>query len=107
MSTPNIPGPSAQPGPGAEDTGAEDTGGFLNRQTLTFIAFILAPVLGLVTAVMGLVLVLQDKVVAGVVFLVVLTQVFVVLGLWAYAQRRKLLGGTAPGASDGGAAPRR
>ena len=45
--------------------------------------------------------------VAGVVFLVVLTQVFVVLGLWAYAQRRKLLGGTAPGASDGGAAPRR
>ena len=86
MSTPNIPGPSAQPGPGAEDTG-----GFLNRQTLTFIAFILAPVLGLVTAVMGLVLVLQDKVVAGVVFLVVLTQVFVGLGLWAYAQRRKLL----------------
>lgn len=103
MSTPNTPG-----GPGTPATrDAEDTGGFLNRQTLTFIAFILAPVLGLVTAVMGLVLVLQDKVVAGVVFLVVLTQVFVVLGLWAYAQRKKLLGGTAPGARAGGAAPRR
>ena len=103
MSTPNTPG-----GPGTPATrDAEGTVGFLNRQTLTFIAFILAPVLGLVTAVMGLVLVLQDKVVAGVVFLVVLTQVFVVLGLWAYAQRKKLLGGAAPGARAGGAAPRR
>lgn len=106
MSTPNTPG---RPGTPAQPVtpGAEDTGGFLNRQTLTFIAFILAPVLGLVTAVMGLVLVLQDKVVAGVVFLVVLTQVFVVLGLWAYAQRKKLLGGNQPGASGTGAAPRR
>ncbi len=83
MSTPNSRPQTA--------AGADAQTGFLNRQTLTFIAFILAPVLGLVTAVMGLVLVLQDKVVAGVVFLVVLTQVFVGLGLWAYAQRRKLL----------------
>lgn len=67
-----------------------DSPGFLNHQTLAFLAFILAPVLGLVTAVMGLIFVLQGHTVIGVVFLVLITQVFVALGLWANARRRSL-----------------
>lgn len=63
----------------------------LNKSTLTFIAFVACPVLGLVTAVMGLVLILSGSVVPGVVFLVILTQVFVVGGIWASRKRSSLL----------------
>jgi hypothetical protein len=63
----------------------------LNKTTLTFIAFIACPVLGLVTAVMGLVMILSGDVVPGVIFLVVLTQVFVAGGIWASRKRSSLL----------------
>jgi uncharacterized membrane protein YpjA len=63
----------------------------LNRTTLTFIAFVACPVLGLVTAVMGLVMILSGDVIPGVIFLVVLTQVFVVGGIWATRKRSSLL----------------
>lgn len=62
----------------------------MNKTTLTFIAFIACPILGLVTAVMGLVMIFTDNVVMGVVFLVVLTQVFIAGGLWALMKRRSL-----------------
>ncbi|HEY4614759.1 MAG TPA: NF038396 family protein [Citricoccus sp.] len=63
----------------------------LNKTTLTFIAFIACPVLGLVTAVMGLVMILAGDVIPGVIFLVVLTQVFVAGGIWASRKRSSLL----------------
>jgi hypothetical protein len=66
----------------------------LNKTTLTFIAFIACPVLGLVTAVMGLVMIFTDNVVMGVVFLVLLTQVFIFGGLWATLKRKSLTGDT-------------
>lgn len=62
----------------------------MNKTTLTFIAFIACPILGLVTAVMGLVMIFTGNLVMGVVFLVVLTQVFIVGGLWALTKRRSL-----------------
>lgn len=65
----------------------------LNKTTLTFIAFVACPVLGLVTAVMGLVMILSGDVIPGVIFLVVLTQVFVVGGIWATRKRSSLLKG--------------
>lgn len=64
----------------------------LNRTTLTFIAFIACPVLGLVSAVMGLVMILSGDVIPGVIFVVVLTQVFVVAGVWTTRKRNSLLG---------------
>ncbi|MFB9071791.1 NF038396 family protein [Citricoccus parietis] len=42
------------------------------------------------TAVMGLVMIFTDNVVMGVVFLVVLTQVFIFGGLWATLKRKSL-----------------
>ncbi|NUL48544.1 hypothetical protein F7P69_25540 [Cellulosimicrobium funkei] len=62
----------------------------LNKTTLTFIAFVACPILGLVTAVMGLIMIFTDNVVMGVVFLVVLTQVFIFGGLWATLKRKSL-----------------
>ncbi|WP_413544004.1 NF038396 family protein [Citricoccus nitrophenolicus] len=64
----------------------------MNKTTLTFIAFIACPILGLVTAVMGLVMIFTDNVLMGVIFLVVLTQVFIFGGLWALMKRRSLTG---------------
>lgn len=62
----------------------------MNKTTLTFIAFIACPILGLVTAVMGLVMIFTDNLVMGVIFLVVLTQVFIFGGLWALMKRKSL-----------------
>ncbi|MFC7401138.1 NF038396 family protein [Citricoccus sp. GCM10030269] len=62
----------------------------LNKTSLTFIAFIACPILGLVTAVMGLVMIFTDNVIMGVVFLVLLTQVFIAGGVWATLKRRSL-----------------
>jgi uncharacterized membrane protein YpjA len=62
----------------------------LNKTTLTFIAFVACPVLGLVTAVMGLVMILSGDVIPGVIFLVVLTQAFVFGGIWATRKRSSL-----------------
>jgi len=63
----------------------------LDKTTLAFIAFVACPVLGLVSAVMGLVMILTGDVAMGVVFLVVVAQVFVLGGLWATRKRRSLL----------------
>lgn len=62
----------------------------LNKTTLTFIAFVACPILGLVSAVMGLVMIFTDNLVMGVVFLVLVTQVFIVGGIWALMKRRSL-----------------
>lgn len=70
---------------------AKDDGhsGLLDGDALTFLALIAMPVLAFVCAVLGLVLVLQDKTVAGLVFLLVLTQVFAVGGLLAWNRRKR------------------
>src|SRR5699024_1168487 len=51
---------------------------------LAFIGLVAGPLLALVCAGMGLYLVLTGKTIAGVVFILVLTQLFIGLGLWAY-----------------------
>lgn len=56
---------------------------------LTFIGLVAGPLLALVCAGMGLYLVLTGKTIAGVVFILVLTQLFIGLGLWAYNARKK------------------
>lgn len=61
----------------------------LSPQAVTFLALIAFPVLAFVCAVLGLILVLQGKTVAGLVFLLVLTQVFAVGGLIAWNKRRR------------------
>lgn len=63
--------------------------GLLDAQTVTFLALIAFPVLAFVCAVMGLILILQGKTVAGLVFLLVLTQAFAVGGLITWNRRRR------------------
>lgn len=67
--------------------------GLLDGQAVAFLALIAFPVLAFVCAVMGLVLVLQGKVVVGLVFLLVLTQVFAVGGLITWNRRRRARSG--------------
>ena len=61
----------------------------LSPQAVTFLALVAFPVLAFVCAVMGLILVLQGKTIAGLVFLLVLTQAFAVGGLIAWNKRKR------------------
>ena len=61
----------------------------LSPQAVTFLALVALPVLAFVCAVLGLILVLQGKTLAGLVFLLVLTQVFAVGGLIAWNRRKR------------------
>ena len=61
----------------------------LSRQAVSFLALVALPVLAFVCAVLGLILVLQGKTLAGLVFLLVLTQVFAVGGLIAWNRRKR------------------
>lgn len=72
-------------------TGASRTGGagLLTPQAVTFLALVAFPVLAFACAVLGLILVLQGKVVAGLVFLLVLTQLFAVGGLITWNRRKR------------------
>lgn len=61
----------------------------LSPQAVSFLALVALPVLAFVCAVLGLILVLQGKTIAGLVFLLVLTQVFAVGGLIAWNRRKR------------------
>ncbi|MCT2325102.1 NF038396 family protein [Micrococcus luteus] len=61
----------------------------LSPQAVSFLALVALPVLAFVCAVLGLILVLQGKTLAGLVFLLVLTQVFAVGGLIAWNRRKR------------------
>ena len=61
----------------------------LSPQAVSFLALVVLPVLAFVCAVFGLILVLQGKTIAGLVFLLVLTQVFAVGGLIAWNKRKR------------------
>ena len=61
----------------------------LSPQAVSFLALVVLPVLAFVCAVLGLILVLQGKTIAGLVFLLVLTQVFAVGGLIAWNKRKR------------------
>ena len=61
----------------------------LSPQAVSFLALVALPVLAFVCAVLGLILVLQGKTLAGLVFLLVLTQVFAVGGLIAWNKRKR------------------
>lgn len=80
---PTDPRTTAPERPAASRTGA------LDPQAVTFLALVAFPVLAFVCAVMGLILVLQGKVLAGLVFLLVLTQVFALGGLITWNRRRR------------------
>jgi len=61
----------------------------LSPQAVSFLALVALPVLAFVSAVFGLILVLQGKTLAGLVFLLVLTQVFAVGGFIAWNKRKR------------------
>ena len=56
---------------------------------LAFIGLVAGPLLALVCAGMGLYLVFTGKTIAGIIFILVLTQIFIGVGLWAYNARKK------------------
>ncbi|MDX2340190.1 NF038396 family protein [Micrococcus sp. M4NT] len=64
-------------------------GGLLSGDALTFLALIALPVLAFVCAVFGLILVLQGKTIAGLVFLLVLTQAFAIGGFMLGNRRKR------------------
>lgn len=59
------------------------------QMVLAFLGLVAGPLLALVCAGMGLYLVLTGKTIAGLIFLLVLTQAFIGVGLWAYNARKK------------------
>lgn len=63
--------------------------GLLDQQSITFLALIACPILALVCAGMGLVFILQGHLIVGVLFILVLAQVFVAGGLWASSRRKR------------------
>lgn len=65
--------------------------GFSNAVVLGLAAYVVFPVLALITAVMGLVLILNDRLVPGLIFLAVILQAWVIAGLWTHLRRRKIL----------------
>lgn len=64
--------------------------GFASAAVLGFIAYAMMPILALITAVMGLVLVVRENVPAGIAFLAMM-QVFVVVGIVVHVKRRRLV----------------
>lgn len=59
------------------------------HMVLAFLGLVAGPLLALVCAGMGLYLVIMGKTIAGVIFILVLTQLFIGVGLWAYNARKK------------------
>lgn len=59
------------------------------QMVLAFVGLVAGPLLALVCAGMGLYLVVTGQTIAGVVFILVLTQIFIGIGLWAYNARKK------------------
>lgn len=71
--------------------------GFADAVVFGLAAYVVFPVLALVTAIMGLILVLNDRIVPGMVFLALIMQLWVAGGIWAHSRRRRLMQ-QAPGA---------
>lgn len=69
--------------------------GFTNAVVLGLAAYVVFPVLALITAVMGLVLILNDRLVPGLIFLIVILQAWVIAGVWTHLRRKKILDRTA------------
>lgn len=69
--------------------------GFTNAVVLGMAAYVVFPVLALVTAVLGLVLILNDRLIPGMIFLAIILQLWVAGGLWTHFRRRKVLERTA------------
>lgn len=59
------------------------------QMVMAFVGLVAGPLLALVCAGMGLYLVVTGQTIAGVVFILVLTQIFIGIGLWAYNARKK------------------
>src|SRR5690625_191879 len=59
------------------------------HMVLAFLGLVAGPLLALVCAGMGLYLVIMGKTIAGVIFILVLTQLFIGVGLWAYTAAKK------------------
>ncbi len=75
----------------AQGNAVADESGFASPLVLGIAGYVIFPILALVTATLGFLLVLNDQLVAGVVFLVVLLQIWVVCGIWAHVVRRRKL----------------
>ncbi len=62
---------------------------FFDKDMLSFLALIAFPILALVSAVFGLILVVQGHILGGLLFLLVLTQAFAIGGLVVWTRRRR------------------
>ncbi|WP_288817772.1 NF038396 family protein [uncultured Micrococcus sp.] len=81
---------SRRPGTAAEtDTPRTGSSGLLDKDALNFIALIACPLLAVVTAIMGLTMIVNGHVLAGLLFLLLLTQAFAIGGLVAWTRRRR------------------
>lgn len=65
--------------------------GFDSPLVLGLAAYVIFPILGIVTAAMGMILILNDNVTAGIIFVVLLAQLWVAGGLWTHLRRKKVL----------------
>ena len=75
----------------ARGSAQADESGFASPLVLGIAGYVIFPILALVTAALGFILVLNDQLIAGVVFLVVVLQIWVIGGIWAHAVRKRKL----------------
>ncbi len=62
----------------------------MSKQSLFMMVAGICSVLALVTGVMGFIMITQDKIVAGLIFLLGLAQIFVFSGLFSFMKARTL-----------------
>ncbi|MGJ9425842.1 NF038396 family protein [Nesterenkonia halotolerans] len=74
--------------------GAKGTSGAPSSVVLGMVGYVIFPILALVTVALGFILVLNERLVPGLIFILIIAQVWVIGGLWAHFRRRRLL---APG----------
>lgn len=73
----------------SSSTHSTDPGTTTDRAQVLTLALIAAPILAVVSAGMGLVLILTERTIAGVIFILIPTQAFLALGIWAYTARKR------------------
>lgn len=79
-------------------TGAHGSSGAPSTVVLGMVGYVIFPILALVTVALGFILVLNERLVPGLIFILIIAQVWVIGGLWAHFRRRRLL---APETGDG------
>ncbi len=72
-------------------SGNSGTNGAPSAVVLGMVGYVIFPILALVTVALGFILVLNDRLVPGLIFILIIAQVWVIGGLWAHFRRRRLV----------------